>query len=284
MIAVACMDMTIQLWDLATGICNAILIGYSHYVPNIIFSPNGSMIASESWHGSIQLWDLDSMACQHILHSETFYWDMDRDVAFSPQGHQLATTTFSGSVRLWDVKSGECQMILVGHADFRIRVMYSLDGDTLISCGGDTLRIWDVTTDHCQAVLREPPSTIIGINQWIDQEGICLIANIKGRSFGSWKVIKGQDGYRLSANWVMASGALEVQGASIQGVRRLSMLNTQLLKQRGAEGEPMVQLREVAKKIIAMTSVVSKLKQPARAVTDVPSKVGLPDEQEEPSV
>ncbi|KAF9348693.1 hypothetical protein BGX34_002290, partial [Mortierella sp. NVP85] len=44
------------------------------------------------------------------------------------------------------------------------------------------------------------------------------------------------------------------------GVQGLSDLSKRLLKQRGATGEPGVRLREASKKVMRMTSVVSKLK------------------------
>ncbi|KAG0220994.1 hypothetical protein BGX31_010314, partial [Mortierella sp. GBA43] len=67
-----------------------------------------------------------------------------------------------------------------------------------------------------------------------------------------------------------ASGALEVAGLSMQGVRGLSQLNKQLLRQRGAEGDPVSKLQEAGKKVIAIASVLSKLKQPTESDSTTP--------------
>ncbi|KAF9920872.1 hypothetical protein BGZ65_010861, partial [Modicella reniformis] len=56
-------------------------------------------------------------------------------------------------------------------------------------------------------------------------------------------------------------GVLDVTDASIQDVRGLSRLNEELLKQRGAGGEPYNRLRASIKKVMVMETVVSKFKQ-----------------------
>jgi hypothetical protein len=57
-----------------------------------------------------------------------------------------------------------------------------------------------------------------------------------------------------------------VTGASIQDVRGLGSHNKQLLRQRGAVGEPENQFREASKKVIAMVSVVSQMRQPSDSI------------------
>jgi hypothetical protein len=61
-------------------------------------------------------------------------------------------------------------------------------------------------------------------------------------------------------SWMTTKGELNVQDASIQEVQGLSQPNRELLKQRGAIGEPANRLREASKKVTTMASVVSKLK------------------------
>ncbi|KAG0220780.1 hypothetical protein BGX31_010539, partial [Mortierella sp. GBA43] len=49
---------------------------------------------------------------------------------------------------------------------------------------------------------------------------------------------------------------------TIQDARGLSSLNKQLLKQRGAVGEPEFLFYEASKKVVAMASALSKFGQP----------------------
>ena len=66
--------------------------------------------------------------------------------------------------------------------------------------------------------------------------------------------------------WSVTNGLLTVTDASIQDVRGLSRLNKELLKQRGAVGEPQDLLHETSKKIGIMASVVSELKKSSNRV------------------
>ncbi|KAF9348624.1 hypothetical protein BGX34_002329, partial [Mortierella sp. NVP85] len=76
-----------------------------------------------------------------------------------------------------------------------------------------------------------------------------------------WEVVKADEEYCVSLRWGTTNGRLSVTGASIEDARGLSQLNKQLLRQRGAIGEPGHLLHEVGKKVATMASVVSKLKQ-----------------------
>jgi hypothetical protein len=75
-----------------------------------------------------------------------------------------------------------------------------------------------------------------------------------------WEITNEDDCYRVRLLWSATKGALIMAGASIQDVRGLSSLNKQLLKQRGAIGEPEHLLREKSKRLMTMASVVSNLK------------------------
>jgi len=62
------------------------------------------------------------------------------------------------------------------------------------------------------------------------------------------------------------NGELVLTDTLIQDVHGQSRFNKQLLKQRGAKGEPFDRLRETSKKAMQMASVVSTLKQPPTEV------------------
>ncbi|KAG0201236.1 hypothetical protein BGX31_003857, partial [Mortierella sp. GBA43] len=99
-----------------------------------------------------------------------------------------------------------------------------------------------------------------------------------------WKIVDEGDRCHLSALWISATGALDVTGATIQDARGLSLLNKQLLKQRGAKGEPESLLMEKSKKLVAMASVLSKLREPMESTSEqqqTSSTTQLPREQVE---
>lgn len=77
---------------------------------------------------------------------------------------------------------------------------------------------------------------------------------------GMWDVEADKDHCHVSLCWMTAKGVLDVKDATIQDVHGLSRLNKQLLKQRGAVGEPVHRFHEASKNLISMASVVSNIK------------------------
>jgi WD40 repeat protein len=166
-------------------------------------------------------------------------------------------------VRLWDAKSGECRFILVGHTDSVMAVAFSPDGSLMATGGFDrTLRIWDISTGQCRARVEELPSHMSAVD-WSS----CTTANKVVISCGDGSVLmwkyeeEKRDQYKLRLQWSATSGSLIVTGASIQDVQGLTHPNKQLLKQRGAVGEPINQLRETSKTMLKLATVISRLKR-----------------------
>jgi hypothetical protein len=89
----------------------------------------------------------------------------------------------------------------------------------------------------------------------------CFVTGCNDGVVRMWQVVEEDGACHVRLLWGSMNGALVVNDASIQDVRGLSQLNEQLLKQRGAVGEPYVRLRQASKKLINMASVVSTIKK-----------------------
>ncbi|OBT39271.1 hypothetical protein VE00_10181 [Pseudogymnoascus sp. WSF 3629] len=74
-------DMTVRLWDAATGVALQTLEGHSTWVRSVAFSPDGKQVASGSGDKTVRLWDAATGAALRTLegHSDWFV-----SVAFSP--------------------------------------------------------------------------------------------------------------------------------------------------------------------------------------------------------
>jgi WD40 repeat protein len=179
---------TVQLWDVATGKERAVLQGHADVVWNVVFSPDGTALASGSADGTARLWDIATGEIMFVLEGTsqpgagTFsYGDDDGDlqvsgvsntaavwsVAFSPDGAILAVGRGDpwvgpGSLQLYDTATGQllselypethppcCEMVTVQDLAF------SPDGTLLATANGDgTARLWDVATGKERAVLK----------------------------------------------------------------------------------------------------------------------------------
>lgn len=109
LLAGACRDGTIRLWNLATGIQVARLpTGYTSAVTAIAFSRDGRLLASAArdpaGDGVIQLWDPASrrLVRPPLTGRADWIWS----VAFSPDGRLLAGANNDGTIQLWNPHDG----------------------------------------------------------------------------------------------------------------------------------------------------------------------------------
>jgi len=263
MLASASDDKTVLLWDVETGERREILEGHTDGVLSVVFSPDASKIATSSQDCTVRIWDVDTWTCSHIL---VGHIGRVADVVYSPQGNQLASAGYDTIIQLWDVEAGECSMTLTGHND-RVRTIdYSKQGDLLASGSWDGIvRLWDVTTGQCRAEIQHIPGSLLSI-AW-STDGTFLVTGSKDGSVLRWDVTEEGGVYSTRLRWLATNGTLAVTGAFIQDARGLTGVNKQLLKQRGAIGEPENLLRVTSKRLTTMASVVSQLKESSGGMT-----------------
>ncbi|KAK3819619.1 MAG: WD40-repeat-containing domain protein [Benniella sp.] len=295
-IATGSEDSTVRLWNIETGACTHTLTGHDMAVYAVRYSPQGHQLASASYDRTVRLWDVRRSSglrrrrrngasmdiatgeCRHIFIG---HQNSVKSVAYSPRGDQIASGSEDGLLKLWGVEARTCLWTLTGHTERVNNVAYSPRGDMIVSTSWDkSMRLWDVTSGQCRAVIQHYKSGAKDI-AWIEASGInYFVVGCEDGSVGMWQVRNDGDHCHVSLRWTRTKGELDVKGATIQGMQGLSHLDKQLLKQRGAVGEPADRFREASKKVSTMASVVSHLKTPLSEPTeDSTSKVSVSFEQ-----
>jgi WD40 repeat protein len=111
-VASASNDMSVRLWDVATGRERRVLRGHVTGVSSLAFTPDGQSLASGSQDGILKVWDLPALEEPDTLTAPE-RWVVS--AAFSPDGKTLAASCpredmsreDHSVVKLWDLPSGK---------------------------------------------------------------------------------------------------------------------------------------------------------------------------------
>ena len=130
----------VKLWNMNTGQRVAVLRGFGRYVVGLSFSKDGSLLATGTDFGELQIWDMGRRTKLQSLHIDG---GVVSDPAFSPDGRLVAVGVYgTGTVWLIDVSTGK----IVDHqkvSDLGCgSVAFSPDGRFLITPSTGGLITW----------------------------------------------------------------------------------------------------------------------------------------------
>jgi hypothetical protein len=131
-------DMTVQLWDLATGVEPKRLKGAQDNLVCVAIAPDGRKVAAGSRSGAVHLWTLDPPGTppQILLgHAGTV-----TGVAFSPDGLSLFSGGLDGRLSQWDVETGQGEELMKGRAGSLQALSYA-KADGSLALAGDALSL-----------------------------------------------------------------------------------------------------------------------------------------------
>jgi RNA polymerase sigma factor (sigma-70 family) len=150
---------TIGVWHIASGEKGATFSSVEA-VENLVFSPDGRMLASSNDQGPTRLWDVETGRELRPLSATAEAYGL----AFSRDGKWLAGAGADRDekIHVWEVNTGQEVRRFTGHLTGAMSVAFAPDGRTLASGGADSMvLLWDLTgrqqKGRLQAVKWTPP-------------------------------------------------------------------------------------------------------------------------------
>jgi dipeptidyl aminopeptidase/acylaminoacyl peptidase len=99
LLATACFDGAVHLWDTDTGEQRGVLRGHPMAVIDIAFSPDGKRLVSAGEDATVRLWDVATGDQVATFRTEP---QRVRSISFSPDGARIAVGMNDGTISVWD--------------------------------------------------------------------------------------------------------------------------------------------------------------------------------------
>ncbi|MCI0380439.1 MAG: sigma-70 family RNA polymerase sigma factor [Gemmataceae bacterium] len=190
----------VKLWDPATGNEKATLVGASHGLYALTFSPDSKFLAAAATvmtptgtttGGEVYLWEIDS---GNLVWQKEEHKDQLNGIAFSPDGKTIATASGDMLIKLFDAKSGDVKHSLAGHEKHGVfSVAFSPDGSLLASGGLDgTVRIWNPVDGKLLRTLEGFNPNILVVA--FTRDGKALVAGGSEKGVGAVKLFDPRTG------------------------------------------------------------------------------------------
>lgn len=129
---------------LPTQYRNVAFEGHESTVINLVYSPDGSRLASGSWDNTVRIWNVNDPTSNPFVF--TGHVDSVNSLTYNPDGSRLASGSRDNTVRIWNVNDPSSEPVkLIGHEGEVTSLSYISDGSMLASGSRDgTVRIWNV--------------------------------------------------------------------------------------------------------------------------------------------
>ncbi len=143
-------ESAIRIIDIETGEITHLLEGHSEAILSLVFSPDGTLLASSGMDDTAIVWSAADYSEVHRI--EGHHGDVNA-VRFTLDGKRLVTASDDAALGLWNLADGQLVAQLSGHTDLVIAIAISPADGTIASAALDkSIRLWNPETGASIAV------------------------------------------------------------------------------------------------------------------------------------
>jgi RNA polymerase sigma factor (sigma-70 family) len=158
----------------------------STQITHIAYSPDGKLLASVDYQGSVAFWEAATGRRLRGLAGEQGRWAA---LEYSRDGRFLATSGADGTVKLWDAATGKELRRLPGHRG-AAALAFSPSSKLLAVAGWDALTLWEVATG--KQLRRQEVTKAAFCCAAFSPDGKSVLAGGNDDSFRVWDVATGR--------------------------------------------------------------------------------------------
>lgn len=145
-------DNSVKIWETKTGKCLKTLKGHQARIWDITSTLNGSLIASASGDGSIQIYNNDNNNNNENVNKNSIFVNKKDiyTIKFHSLGESLICGGYDRELKLYDINSNKQIKSYTGHISAITSVDFNVRGNMLVSGSKDTsIKFWDVLSGLC---------------------------------------------------------------------------------------------------------------------------------------
>lgn len=182
-------DGAVRIWDLNSRQIKYVLGGYKGPIYAVVWSKEGSTIASAGPYRTICLWSPDTGLRKFKIPTE----DVPVCLSVSTNGMYVAAGFYEGSAYIWECKSG-LLATQYRHGGNICSVSFSSDGRIFVSgdCAGD-FKIWSFDGTSKSSCLASFAGSFLGVDPRIQftQDAAWILSNSMSARLQFWSTMSG---------------------------------------------------------------------------------------------
>jgi len=176
--------LSVSIADVSTGRILTSLHGHSGPVGTVRFRPDGRLLASTAWDGTVRVWDPAAGKCL-VTYQGHAPGRWISGLAWSPDGKQIASGGWDQRIEVWDAETGKGVASLSGHTSPVWGLDWSAAGMRLASASSDgTVKLWN--TNIWEEVLSIDIGSTGGLARWSPDSKQLATARKAGNTVELW--------------------------------------------------------------------------------------------------